>query len=145
MMYIEEIMEHLPHRFPFLLVDRVTEMEKGVFIAGYKNVTINEQFFAGHFPHRPIMPGVLIIEAMAQVSGILAFATVDRRPSDGVVHYLAGSSKARFKRPVVPGDQLRLEARFVACKHGIWKFDCRALVDDKVACVAEVLTAERDV
>ena len=143
MMYIEEIMEHLPHRYPFLLVDRVVELEKGVGIKGYKNVSINEPFFTGHFPDRPIMPGVLIIEAMAQLSGILAFATVGRKPSDGVVHYLAGSSKARFKRPVVPGDQLRMESRFISGKHGIWKFECRALVDDQVACVAEVLTAER--
>ncbi|WP_166252130.1 3-hydroxyacyl-ACP dehydratase FabZ [Marinobacter salicampi] len=143
MMYIEEIMEHLPHRYPFLLVDRVVELEKGVAIKGYKNVSINEPFFTGHFPDRPIMPGVLIIEAMAQLSGILAFATVGRKPSDGVVHYLAGSSKARFKRPVVPGDQLRMESRFISGKHGIWKFECRALVDDQVACVAEVLTAER--
>ncbi|MEQ5837434.1 3-hydroxyacyl-ACP dehydratase FabZ [Marinobacter halodurans] len=145
MMHIEEIMEFLPHRYPFLLVDRVTEVEKGQSIVGYKNISINEPFFNGHFPGKPIMPGVLIIEAMAQLSGILGFVTVDRKPSDGVIHYLAGSSKARFKRPVVPGDQLRLESRFISDKHGIWKFDCRALVDDKVACVAEIMTAEREV
>ncbi|MGP4846074.1 3-hydroxyacyl-ACP dehydratase FabZ [Marinobacter sp. 1Y8] len=145
MMYIEEIMEFLPHRYPFLLVDRVEEVIKGETIVGYKNVSINEQFFLGHFPGKPIMPGVLIIEALAQLSGILGFVTADKKPSDGVVHYLAGSSKARFKRPVVPGDQLRLESRFVTDKHGIWKFECRALVGSEVACVAEIMTAEREV
>lgn len=145
MMYIEEIQDFLPHRYPFLLVDRVTEVEKGVFITGYKNVSCNEPFFTGHFPEKPIMPGVLIIEALAQLSGILGFITADRKPSDGVIHYLAGSSKARFKRPIVPGDQLILESRFISDKHAIWKFQCRALVDDKVACVAEIMTAEREV
>ncbi len=145
MMYIEEIMEFLPHRYPFLLVDRVLEVEKGESIVGYKNVTINEAFFNGHFPGKPIMPGLLIVEAMAQLSGILGFVTVGRKPSDGVIHYLAGSSKVRFKRPVVPGDQLILESKFVSSKHGISKFDCRALVGDNVACVAEVMTAERNV
>lgn len=145
MMYIEEIMEYLPHRYPFLLVDRVEEVIKGETIVGYKNVSINEAFFLGHFPGKAIMPGVLIIEAMAQLSGILGFVTADKKPSDGVVHYLAGSSKARFKRPVVPGDQLRLESRFVTDKHGIWKFECRALVGSEVACVAEIMTAEREV
>src|SRR5690606_11009448 len=118
---------------------------KGVLITGYKNVTINEPFFNGHFPGKPVMPGVLIIEAMAQLSGILGFVTADKKPSDGVIHYLAGSNKARFKRPVVPGDQLRLESRLISGKHGIWKFDCRALVGDEVACVAEVMSVERDV
>jgi 3-hydroxyacyl-[acyl-carrier-protein] dehydratase len=145
MMYIEEIMEFLPHRYPFLLVDRVLEVEKGKSIVGYKNVSVNEAFFNGHFPGKPIMPGLLIVEAMAQLSGILGFVTVDRKPSDGVIHYLAGTNKVRFKRPVVPGDQLIIESKFVSGKHGIWKFDCRALVGDNVACVAEVMTAERDV
>jgi len=104
MMNIDEILEYLPHRYPFLLVDRVTEVEKGKSIKGYKNISFNESFFQGHFPNNPIMPGVLIIEAMAQLSGILGFVTVGRKPSDGVVQYLAGSSKARFKRPVLPGD-----------------------------------------
>ncbi|WP_336368067.1 3-hydroxyacyl-ACP dehydratase FabZ [Marinobacter sp. C2H3] len=144
-MRIEEIMEHLPHRYPFLLVDRVTEIEKGKSIKGYKNVSINEPFFQGHFPNKPIMPGVLIIEALAQLSGILGFVTVERKPSDGVLQYLAGSSKVRFKRPVVPGDRLCLEAEYVSGKRGIWKFDCRALVDGDVVCVAEILTAEREV
>jgi 3-hydroxyacyl-[acyl-carrier-protein] dehydratase len=145
MMYIDEILEYLPHRYPFLLVDRVTEITKEQSIKGYKNISFNESFFQGHFPNNPIMPGVLIIEAMAQLSGILGFVTVDRKPSDGVVQYLAGSSKARFKRPVVPGDRLCMESEIMSVKRGIWKFDCRALVDGDVVCVAEILTAEREV
>ncbi len=144
-MTIKDIMEYLPHRYPFLLVDRVTESEKGEFIKGYKNISLNEPFFNGHFPNNPIMPGVLIIEALAQLSGILGFLTVGRKPSDGVVQYLAGSSKARFKRPVVPGDRLCLESRMISGKRGIYKFECRALVDGEVVCVAEILTAEREV
>jgi 3-hydroxyacyl-[acyl-carrier-protein] dehydratase len=145
MMYIDEILEYLPHRYPFLLVDRVTDITKDESIKGYKNISFNESFFQGHFPNNPIMPGVLIIEAMAQLSGILGFVTVDRKPSDGVVQYLAGSSKARFKRPVVPGDRLCMESEIISVKRGIWKFDCRALVDGDVVCVAEILTAEREV
>ncbi|MBK1852417.1 MULTISPECIES: 3-hydroxyacyl-ACP dehydratase FabZ [unclassified Marinobacter] len=145
MMYIDEIMEHLPHRYPFLLVDRVTEIEKSKSIKGYKNVSFNEPFFTGHFPDNPIMPGVLIIEAMAQLSGILGFVTVGRKPSDGLVQYLAGTSKARFKRPVLPGDRLSMESEIISGKRGIWKFDCRALVDGEIVCVAEILTAEREV
>jgi 3-hydroxyacyl-[acyl-carrier-protein] dehydratase len=145
MMYIDEILEYLPHRYPFLLVDRVTEITKEQSIKGYKNISFNESFFQGHFPNNPIMPGVLIIEAMAQLSGILGFVTVDRKPSDGVVQYLAGSSKARFKRPVVPGDRLCMESEIMSVKRGIWKFDCRALVDGDVVCMAEILTAEREV
>ncbi|SET75495.1 3-hydroxyacyl-ACP dehydratase FabZ [Marinobacter segnicrescens] len=144
MMQIDEIMNFLPHRYPFLLVDRVVEVEAGKSIAGYKNVTFNEPFFTGHFPGKPIMPGVLIIEAMAQVSGILGYVTAGRSAADGSIHLLAGSNKARFKRPVVPGDQLRLESTLLSNKHGIWKFDCRALVDGEVVCVAEVMSAERD-
>lgn len=144
MMYIDEIQEYLPHRYPFLLVDRVTEVEKGQFIKGFKNITFNEHYFAGHFPNNPIMPGVLILEAMAQLSGILIFMTVGRKPADGLVQYLAGSSKVRFKRPVVPGDRLSMESRVVGGKRGIWKFECRALVDDEVVCVAEIMTAERE-
>jgi 3-hydroxyacyl-[acyl-carrier-protein] dehydratase len=144
MMYIDEIQEYLPHRYPFLLVDRVTEVEKGQFIKGFKNISLNEPYFAGHFPNNPILPGVLIIEAMAQLSGILAFMTVGRKPADGLVQYLAGSSKVRFKRPVVPGDRLSMESRIITGKRGIWKFECRALVDDEVVCVAEILTAERE-
>ena len=143
MMNIDQILEYLPHRYPFLLVDRVTEIEKGISITGYKNVTINEPFFTGHFPGNPIMPGVLILEAMAQVSGILGFVTNDSKPTEGRIQYFAGSNRVRFKRPVIPGDQLVLESSLIANKHSIWKFDCRALVDGNVVCVAEIMTAER--
>ncbi|MCP5207374.1 MAG: 3-hydroxyacyl-ACP dehydratase FabZ [Hahellaceae bacterium] len=142
-MDIEKILEHLPHRYPFLLVDRVTAIEKGKSIAGLKNVSINELYFQGHFPGKPIMPGVLILEAMAQISGILGFVSHDTKPTDGVIHYFAGSNRVRFKRPVVPGDQLILESDLIADKHGIWKFDCRASVNGEIACVAEIMTAER--
>lgn len=139
-----DIQTYLPHRYPFLMVDRVTEVEAGKFIKGYKNVSFNEHFFQGHFPDMPIMPGVLILEAMAQISGILGFVTTDKKPSENLVHYFAGSNQARFKRPVRPGDQLVLESNLIAAKHSIWKFECRALVDGEVACVAEIMTAERE-
>ena len=145
MMHIDEILEYLPHRYPFLLVDRVTEVESGVSAKGYKNISFNEPFFTGHFPNNPIMPGVLIIEAMAQLSGVLGFVTVGRKPADGLIQYLAGSSKVRFKRPVFPGDRLDMESEIVSAKRGIWRFNCRALVDGEVVCVAEILTAEREV
>lgn len=144
-MQIEDIMKYLPHRYPFLLVDRVLEIEKGERIVGLKNVSVNEPFFVGHFPPKPIMPGVLIIEAMAQVSGILGFYTNDRKPSDGVTHYLAGCNKVRFKRPVVPGDQLRLESVLLADKHSIWKFECKAYVGEDLVCAAEIMTAEGEI
>lgn len=143
-MDINEIHTYLPHRFPFLLVDRVTEVVGGERISGYKNVTINEHYFQGHFPGLPIMPGVLIVEALAQISGILGFVTTDKKPSDDLVHYFAGSNKVRFKRPVSPGDQLVLESTILSTKHNIWKFDCRALVDGEVVCTAEIMTAERE-
>jgi len=131
-------MEYLPHRYPFLLVDRVTEVVNDDFIVGYKNVSINEDFFTGHFPGRPIMPGVLIIEAMAQLSGILAFKSKNKRHSDGVLCYLAGTDKARFKRPVVPGDQLMMRSEFKADRRGVMKFHCEALVADELACSADI-------
>jgi 3-hydroxyacyl-[acyl-carrier-protein] dehydratase len=143
-MDINEIHEYLPHRHPFLFVDRVTSVEANKSIAGYKNVSINEAFFQGHFPDMPILPGVYILEALAQISGILGFVTTNKKPSENLVHYFAGSNKVRFKRPVVPGDQLRLESTILSAKHNIWKFDCRALVDDEVVCVAEIMTAERE-
>ncbi|WP_020406481.1 3-hydroxyacyl-ACP dehydratase FabZ [Hahella ganghwensis] len=140
---INEIKDYLPHRYPFLLVDRVVDIKPGESIVGYKNISINEPFFNGHFPDHPIFPGVLIVEAMAQVAGVLGFVTTGKKPADGYTYYLAGSDNVRFKRPVVPGDRLMLEANFVADKRGIWKFSCRALVDDKLACSADILTAER--
>ena len=141
---IEEILELLPHRFPFLLVDRVLDFEEGRFLRAVKNVSVNEPFFQGHFPGKPIFPGVLILEAMAQATGILAFKSVGKL-EPGELYYFAGIDEARFKRPVLPGDQLCMESEFISGKRGIYKFDCRALVDGEVVCVAEILTAEREV
>ncbi len=145
MMDMQEIREYLPHRYPFLLVDRVVSVEKGHSIRGYKNVTVNEPYFTGHFPNNPIMPGVMILEAMAQLAGILGFITHDKKPSDGAMCYLAGVNRARFRKPVVPGDRLMMEATFVLDKRGLLKFDCRALVDDELVCEAEIVNAERDI
>ena len=144
-MNIAEIREYLPHRYPFLLVDRVTALELGENITALKNVTINEPFFNGHFPDLPIMPGVLIIEAMAQVAGILGFKTLDKKPSDGSIYMFVGTDKMRFKRPVVAGDQLILKAAIVSARSGIWKFDCRAEVDGKMVAAGQILCADREV
>lgn len=144
-MDINQVREYLPHRYPFLLVDRVMEITQGESIVALKNVSINEPFFDGHFPHHPIMPGVLIIEALAQACGILGFKTVNKMPADGYVYYLVGSDNVRFKRPVMPGDQLRLEANVIKGKRGIWKFACRATVGDELACEAEIICAERKI
>ncbi|CAM3069498.1 beta-hydroxyacyl-ACP dehydratase [Pseudomonas floridensis] len=144
MMDIKEIREYLPHRYPFLLVDRVTELDiENKTIRAYKNVSVNEPFFNGHFPQHPIMPGVLIIEAMAQAAGILAFKMLDAKPSDGTLYYFVGSDKLRFRQPVLPGDKLVLEANFLSCKRQIWKFECKATVDGKAVCSAEIICAER--
>ena len=142
-MDINEIREFLPHRYPFLLVDRVTELSIGESIACYKNVTINEPFFDGHFPDLPIMPGVLVVEAMAQASGILGFKTVGTKPADGSIYMLVGCDNLRFKRPVVPGDRLDLFAQVISEKRGIWKFDCRAEVDGKLCSGGTLLCAHR--
>ena len=144
-MDVKEIREYLPHRYPFLLVDRVTELNLGESIIAYKNVTINEPFFNGHFPDHPVMPGVLIIEAMAQAAGILGFKTMDKTPQDGSIYYFVGSDKLRFKRPVVPGDRLQLEASIRSEKRGIWKFGCSASVDGELAASATILCADRKV
>ena len=144
MMDNNEIREYLPHRYPFLLVDRVVELDtEAKRIRAYKNVTINEPFFTGHFPQHPIMPGVLIIEAMAQAAGILGFKMMDVKPSDGTLYYFVGSDKLRFRQPVLPGDQLILEAKYLSVKRGIWKFECEASVDGKAVCSAEIICAER--
>ena len=145
MMDVNEIREYLPHRYPFLLVDRVTDMIVGESIIAYKNVTINEPFFNGHFPDKPVMPGVLIIEAMAQAAGILGFKTMDKKPEDGSIYYFVGSDKLRFKRPVVPGDRLQLEARVVSEKRGIWKFECKASIESGLVASATILCADRKV
>lgn len=144
-MDINEIREYLPHRYPFLLIDRVTELSLGESIVAYKNVSINEPFFNGHFPHHPIMPGVLVLEALAQACGILGFKTVNKLPADGYVYYLVGSDNVRFKRPVMPGDRLVLSAQVEREKRGIWKFACRATVDDELVCEATIICAERKV
>ena len=144
-MDVKEIREYLPHRYPFLLVDRVTELNLGDSIVAYKNVTVNEPFFNGHFPDHPVMPGVLVIEAMAQAAGILGFKTMDKTPQDGSIYYFVGSDKLRFKRPVVPGDKLQLDAAIVSEKRGIWKFDCRASVDGQLVASATILCADRNV
>jgi 3-hydroxyacyl-[acyl-carrier-protein] dehydratase len=146
MMDINQIREYLPHRYPFLLVDRVVDLDLDAKqISAYKNVSINEPFFNGHFPQFPIMPGVLIIEAMAQAAGILGFKMMDVKPADGVLYYFVGSDKLRFRQPVVPGDQLTLEAKFISSKRSIWKFACKATVDGKEVCSAEIICAERKI
>ena len=138
-MEITDIMRHLPHRYPFLLVDRVLEIVPGERIVAIKNVTMNEPHFPGHFPHHPVMPGVLVIEALAQAAGLLAFKTGDKPPGPNTVIYFVGIDNARFKRPVVPGDQLRMEATVLAVKRGIWKFSVRATVGGQLASEAELL------
>ncbi|WP_193353569.1 3-hydroxyacyl-ACP dehydratase FabZ [Alcanivorax hongdengensis] len=145
MMDIQEVREYLPHRYPFLLVDRVLDVQAGESIEAIKNVTINEPFFNGHFPHDPIMPGVLIVEAMAQAAGILGFVTENKKPGDGYMYLLVGTDRARFKRQVVPGDQLHLHARFLTVKRNILKFSCEAKVDGKLVASAEMLVAEQRV
>ena len=129
-MEINEILEHLPHRYPFVLVDRVLSIELGKSIKALKNVTINEPFFPGHFPHHPVMPGVLIIEALAQAAAILSFKTGDHKPTDDSVYYFAGIDKARFKKPVSPGDQLILDDKIDRILKGIWKYNFYASVDN---------------
>lgn len=143
-MDITEIMRHLPHRYPLLLVDRVLELVPGEYVTAIKNVTMNEPFFPGHFPHHPIMPGVLIVESLAQAGGLLAFKSSGKEAGANSVIYFVGIDHARFKRPVVPGDQLRLEARITRHTRGIWKFDAKALVDGQTACEAELMCTLRD-
>lgn len=143
-MDIIEIQQYLPHRYPFLLVDRVLECEPGKQIVAIKNVTFNEPFFAGHFPKLPIMPGVLIIEAMAQAAAILAFKTANRLPSDDALVYFLGIDEARFKRPVTPGDQLKFTARIERNIKGVWKFAAEATVDGKLAAEARMMCTMRE-
>lgn len=141
----KEITDLLPHRYPFLLVDRVTELEDKKHIVGYKNVTINEPFFNGHFPQHPVMPGVLILEALAQLSGLMGLASMDKKRVKNTLYYFAGVDKARFKKPVIPGDRLDMEAHYINDKRGIWRFECTARVDGVIACQAEIMCAEREI
>lgn len=145
LMDVNQIREYLPHRYPFLLVDRVVELVEGESIVAYKNITINEALFNGHFPDMPVFPGVMITEAMAQAAGILGFKTMGKRPQDGSIYYFVGADELRFKRPVVPGDQLRLEATIISERRGIWKFRVRALVDGELASEGIILCADRKV
>jgi 3-hydroxyacyl-[acyl-carrier-protein] dehydratase len=145
MMDIHKILKQLPHRYPFLLVDRVLEIEKGKAIKALKNVTINEPFFEGHFPHRPVMPGVLMLEALAQAAALLAFDALGSSPTDDMVYYFAGIDGARFKRPVEPGDQLILEVELLRMKAGIFKFKGRAMVAGELAVEAELTCAMRSI
>ena len=138
---INGIMRTLPHRYPFLLVDRVLECVRGESIRALKNVTVNEPFFSGHFPHRPVMPGVIIIEALAQVAGLLAFLSADEIPDDNTRFYFVGIDKARFRRPVEPGDQLILQARFERSFKGIWRLDTAAEVAGKEVAHARIMIA----
>jgi len=142
-MNIQDVKNYLPHRYPFLLIDRVLELEIGKSIVALKNVTYNEPQFTGHFPTQPIMPGVLIIEALAQATGILAFKSEVGKPIDGQIYMLVGVDKVRFKRMVEPGDQLRLEVEVMAVKRGIWKFKCVAKVDGKVVTTAELMCTQK--
>ncbi|MEJ2645195.1 MAG: 3-hydroxyacyl-ACP dehydratase FabZ [Gammaproteobacteria bacterium] len=142
-MDINEIMRHLPHRYPFLLIDRVIEFRQGESLLGIKNVTYNEPFFQGHFPQRPIMPGVLILEALAQATGLLAFRSAGRERNNNSLYYFVGIDKARFKRPVGPGDQLVLDVKLTRTKRGIWMFTSEARVDEKVVASAEIMCTER--
>lgn len=144
MMEIEEVMQYLPHRYPFLLVDRIVEMELGKSVTAIKNVTINEPFFPGHFPGAPVMPGVLILEAMAQAAAILSFKTKNYAPEEIGVVYFAGIDGARFKKPVKPGDQLVLKVEIVREMRGIWKYKGRAEVDGALAAEAELMATLRD-
>lgn len=139
-MDIHEILTLLPHRYPFLLIDRVIEIDMGKSLVAIKNVTMNETFFTGHFPNRPVMPGVLILEAMAQAGGVLAYKSTGSTP-DETLYYFAGIDNARFRRVVEPGDQLRLEVSVMRSKRDIWKLEGSAYVGDELACSAEFMSA----
>lgn len=143
-MDINEILQHLPHRYPFLLIDRVLSIDPGKEIVALKNVTINEPFFPGHYPHHPVMPGVLVIEAMAQAAAILSFTGEAGKADDSKVYYFVGIDNARFKRPVVPGDQLILTVNPIFNKRGLWKFKAVARVDEQIAAEAEIMCTMRD-
>jgi 3-hydroxyacyl-[acyl-carrier-protein] dehydratase len=142
---IGKVLEYLPHRYPFLLIDRVVDYKKNRSLVAIKNVTINEPFFQGHFPHHPVMPGVLVVEAMAQACAILGFRSLDVSPDDRGVIYLVGIDKARFRHPVEPGDQLRLTASVARRVKSIWKFEVTAHVGEKLCVSAEILSTYREI
>ena len=144
-MDIHQILQKLPHRYPFLLVDRVLELQPGAYVKAIKNVTINEPFFSGHFPHRPVMPGVLMVEALAQAAALLSFESAGQDIAEDMVVYFVGIDGARFKRPVEPGDQLVLEAWQERVKSGIHKYRTRATVDGQLALECELMCTERQV
>ena len=144
-MDVVEIQKLLPHRYPFLLVDRVVEFHEGRSLVGIKNVSVNEPFFQGHFPEKPVMPGVLILEALAQATGLLAFRTVKSGARRESLYYLVGIDKARFKQAVEPGDQLRLSVDVIKTRRGIWVFNTEATVDGKTAATAEIMCTERKI
>ena len=138
-----DIQNYLPHRYPFLLIDKIIDFKKHDYLIAQKNVSNNEPFFQGHFPGYPVFPGVLILEAMAQASGILGFATMNKTPEEGSIYYFVGADNLRFKRPVIPGDRLILESTKLSDKKGIWKFECKASVDEEFVCSATILCADR--
>ncbi len=144
-MEIREVLEYLPHRYPFLLIDRVLVCEPGKRVSALKNVTINEPFFQGHFPYYPVMPGVLIVEAMAQAAAILTFHTEKAKADERSVYYFVGIDNARFKKPVVPGDSMRLEVTLTRQVRGIWKFNTQALVDDALVAEAQLMCTVRKI
>jgi len=144
-MNVIEIKKYLAHRYPFLLVDKVLDYEVGEWLTAVKNVTINEPFFQGHFPDFPVMPGVLIIEAMAQATGLLGFRTMDEQPSENMLYLFAGADKARFKRQVVPGDVLTMHVKLLKRKRSIWKFECEAKVDGELAASAIIMCAASEI
>ena len=144
-MEIHQILQYLPQRYPFLLIDRVIDYTLGESLVAIKNVTINEPFFQGHFPHRPVMPGVLLIEAMAQGTGILAFKTGAAQPDNNSLYYLVGIDNARFKHPVEPGDQLIIEVKLVRAARGVWKYTATSKVDDKLVASADLMCMKREI
>lgn len=140
---INQIKQYLPHRYPLLLVDRVLDWESGKKITALKNVTVNEEFFNGHFPHKPVMPGVLMIEALAQTAALLSFLTLNQKPDENAIVYFVGIDSARFKRPVEPGDQLKMEVEILRVARGIWKYKATGSVDGQLAVEAELMCTMR--
>jgi 3-hydroxyacyl-[acyl-carrier-protein] dehydratase len=139
----DDILKYLPHREPFLFVDEVMDINKGSDIHAIKRLTGEEDYFRGHFPNNPVMPGVIIIEALAQASGILGFQTMDKTPEEGSIYVFAGVDRVRFRRRVGPGDEIHLYSKILNEKRGIWKFECRAEVDNEIVCSATILCADR--